>query len=108
MLDKLIELVKWISTLNSKQVNTVIVTVIFILFGYYYYITTQDKNQLYDRIDALTRRCAVNDSISQAALDACNNEMLRRVEEALEKANQRVDKLEERATINKDNIKQLK
>jgi len=108
MPERIIDVLKWFSTLSANAKLNVVLALIFMVVGYYVYrrenyITLQDG-----RIISLNERCAANDSILQKALEDCNTKMYNKVEEVSKYYRERVERLEERSSTNHRNIQEIK
>lgn len=108
MPDKILDALKWFSTLSASEILKAVLALVFFAFGYYVYNAQKYMEAQDARISTLTIRCATNDSISQAALEKCHQERFKDIEENSRYWRERVETMEERSSVNNRNIQEIK
>lgn len=107
-MDKILEALKWFTTLDGKGILKVFIVVMFAGAGYYIYKQEQYITDLNVRVDTLTNRYNTDTNLLQKRIEECNQERFKDAEEVSKYWKEKYEALYDRATQNYKNIKEIK
>lgn len=107
-MDRILEALKWFTTLDGKGILKVVLVAIFAGAGYHIYKQEQKIAQLHVRVDTLIDRYNTDTNLLQEDVEECNRERFQEAEKLAKHYRDKYETLYERASQNYRNIKEIK
>lgn len=108
IMDKILEALKWFTTLDGKGILKVVLVVIFAGLGYYIYNQEKNIKELNVRLDTLSNRYNTDTRLLQKNVEDCNKERFNDAEEISKYWRDKYESLYEKSERNYKNIKEIK
>jgi len=107
-MDKILDALKWFTTLDGKGILKVLLVLLLTGAGYYIYEQKQTIDGLNVRVDTLTDRYNTDTNLLRKDIEKCNQERFDDVEESDKYWRGKYEALYEKSGQNYRNIKEIK